>query len=310
MPASDHKGPPNLADFACARCWKQKKKCDRLAPRCGRCTMYGLLQVDVCSRSNQINSQAAVCIYSTHPPKESVFAVRPLETPTQMILSEDGWLPPHQKTYLPPAATPTNHYTLSTNTSSLYHGSKSITCSTSQASCEPWSEEFTTQVHGIFAASGKDAQSICRSYFENFHPWLAFISEQDFWPTFSNARLHPEFSTLLLSMYLITHIPTQVPSSNESLDSVYFTAKSAWTRLQMLREPSIVFIQAGLLLATYESGQASVETSRSTMVACAELGYKMRLDKSIRRKVGEDLCGQNELKLRRRLWWGIVMLER
>jgi len=136
------------------------------------------------------------------------------------------------------------------------------------------------------------------------------MSEADFWRDFSSAGSHPEFSTLLLGMYLLIQLPVQEFSHTETLDPVYSTAKNAWSRLQKYQEPSMVLIQAGLLIATYESGQALREKSRTTMVACAEMGYKMRLHKSLRRNVEDDLCSQNELKVQRRLWWGIMALER
>jgi len=207
----------------------------------------------------------------------------------------------------PPGA---NHSAPSTKSFSAYHGSITSLHIPGQVSHDNWEHNFTSQVHDIFTASGKDAKTICQSYFTEFHPWLSFISEADFWRDFSSAGSHPEFSTLLLSMYLMTHLPEQDFNHMESLDPVYSTAKNAWSCLQKYQEPSIVLIQAGLLIATYESGQALTEKSRTTMVACAEMGYKMRLHKSLRRNVEDDLCGQNELKAQRRLWWGIMGLER
>lgn len=247
-----------------------------------------------------------MCVYSTHPPKESVFTATPLKTPEEITQPEDGWAEAFQNTCVPSAAPQTNQDISNTSPSSVNHGLVRHL----QFSRENWDEKFASHVHGVFTASGKDVETTCRGYFENFHPWLSFISEPDFWRSFSSAGPHPEFSTLLLSMYLITHIPSPGSGYVDTLDPVYSTGKSAWSRLQKVQEPSIVLIQAGLLIATYESGQALAEKSRSTIVACAEMGYKMRLHKSLRRKAEGDLCSQNELKLRRRLWWGIVTLER
>jgi len=244
-----------------------------------------------------------VCVFSTHPPKESVFTVKPIKLP------DESWLAPYQVPCLsldPPAA---NNSTSSTN-SSAYHGSTNSLLIPDQVSHDNWEQNFTSQVQDIFAASGKYAKTICQSYFTEFHPWLSFMSEADFWRDFSSAGSHPEFSTLLLGMYLLIQLPVQEFSHTETLDPVYSTAKNAWSRLQKYQEPSMVLIQAGLLIATYESGQALREKSRTTMVACAEMGYKMRLHKSLRRNVEDDLCSQNELKVQRRLWWGIMALER
>jgi hypothetical protein len=236
-------------------------------------------------KSNVFGSQAAVCIYSTLPPKESAFSVKLLDQPQ------------------------TNHY-ISISPFSVNHGSYPETRFASQFSHSNCDEELASQVYGVFTASGKDIESICRTYFDNFHQWLPFISQHEFWRGFSSSGSQPEFSTLLLGMYLITHVPAQEPNHIDILDPAYFTAKNAWSRLQKNKEPSIVLIQAGLLLATYESGQALAERSRSTMVACAEMGYRMRLHKSLRKTAVGDPCGQIELEKQRRLWWGIVTLER
>jgi hypothetical protein len=200
-----------------------------------------------------------------------------------------------------------NHFVSSVN---VQHDSAPDVRLASHFGRDNWDEEFAAQVHGIFTDSGKDVESICRSYFDNFHQWLPFISQHEFWRGFSSSGSCPEFSTLLLSMYLITHVPSQECNIIDTLDPVYFIAKSAWSRLQKVKEPSIVLIQAGLLIATYENGQALAEKSRSTMAACAEMGYRMRLHKSLRKKAEGDPCGQIELEKQRRLWWGIVTLER
>jgi hypothetical protein len=224
-----------------------------------------------------------VCIYSTHPPKESVLTVEPLDS------------------------SQTSHFASSIN---INHDSAPDVRFASHFGHDNWDEEFAAQAHGIFTDSGKDIESICKSYFDNFHQWLPFISQHEFWRGFSSSGSYPEFSTLLLSMYLITHVPSQESNNVDTLDPVYFFAKRAWSRLQKAKEPSIVLIEAGLLIATYENGQALAEKSRSTMVACAEMGYSMRLHKSLRKKAEGDPCGQIELEKQRRLWWGIVTLER
>jgi hypothetical protein len=247
-----------------------------------------------------------VCVYSTNPPKESVFTVTSLEVPKQVIRPEEGWFEAFQKSCVPLLATQTNRYISNTNHLSKIH----ILARHLQFGREDWDKEFASQVHGVFAASGKDVEATCQSYFENFHPWLSFISEPDFWRSFSSADSRPEFSILLLGMYLITHIPALGSGQVDTLDPVYFISKCAWSRLQKVQEASIVLIQAGLLIATYESGQALAEKSRSTMVACAEMGYEMQLHKSLRRKIEGDLSSQNELILQKRVWWGIVALER
>jgi Fungal specific transcription factor domain len=247
-----------------------------------------------------------MCIYSTHPPKESVFTLKPLR---QAIVPLEPWSSPWcgARSALTP---PQSVHSISTNPSPANHDSTASVRHIELLIGHDWEVEFASQVHSILTASGKNAENICRSYFDDFHPWLCFISQPDFWWGFSSSGTQPEFLTMVLVMYLLTHIPALDPGSTDPIDPVYYTAKSAWSHLQKVKEPSIVLIQAGLLLSTYESGQALEEKSRSTMVACAELGYQMRLHKSLRQTDGGDPREQRELNRRRQLWWGIVTLER
>ena len=248
-----------------------------------------------------------MCVYSDRPPKECIVTTEPIKTsrtPRQLlaggwVVDEKGYVPLHRLNQAnQPALAPSDS------------GSTHLIRLSSQANYETWDEQFASLVSSIITASGRDAESVCRGYFENFHPWIDFISKLDFWLGFSSPASRPEFSTLLLNIYLVMYGTEQESSQADILDPVYSLAKSTWSVLQNVQEPSIVLIQAGLLLATYENCQSLAEASRSTITACAELGYRMELHKSVLRNSELDLYGPNELKQRRRTWWGIVIVER
>lgn len=226
----------------------------------------------------------------------------------QAIAPEEHWRSPWHGAGLT-LTSPNCEQPLRPNPLPANHGPTTSVRLNIQFNGNDWEGEFASQVQGIFTARGSNVKSICASYFEAFHPWLSFIHEPDFWRGYSSAGTDPEYSILLLGMYLLTYIPAQHPHSTGSIDPVYDTAAGAWSHLQKYKEPSIVLIQAGLLLSTYEGGQALETKSRSTMVACAEMGYKMRLHKSLRQKGGNAVT-QQDLERKRRLWWGIMALER
>jgi Fungal specific transcription factor domain len=176
-------------------------------------------------------------------------------------------------------------------------------------------DPFTSQASTLLAANGAngiDIEAVCRRYFQTFHRWLPFICEECFWSYFScsTSGTDSTFSALLLSIYLIASDPVQDNISGEFIESVYSAAKQVWLPLQNTRRPSIVLIQASLLLATFENGQALEETSRLTMSACISMAYAMRLDVSIKRKAMLDLNARDDLNTRRCMWWAIVILER
>lgn len=173
-------------------------------------------------------------------------------------------------------------------------------------------DSYSSRVSDILTTNGIDIEGICRRYFQTFHQWLPFMSEEEFWLHFFSSQpgTDPEFSALLLSIYLIASVPVQDDTEGEFGESVYSVAKGFWSRLQSTAQPSICLIQTGLLLATYENGQALEETSRSSMSACVRMGYLMELHMSVRRNVLFDSDAQVGLNTRRRLWWAIVILER
>jgi hypothetical protein len=243
-------------------------------------------------------------VYSIQPPKESLFVFRDEEP------DEDIAFPatlPSGDSHLQGVSN-TELVALSTTTSGL----SSIA---GQSSCNVSNDSFTSQVATLVASKSIDIEAVCRRYFQTFHRWFSFISAEEFWfYYFSPERgADPEFSALLLSMYLIVCIPTgdRLDSTGQEVEErVYSITRGFWQQRQNASQPSIFLIQAGLLLATYENGQALEETSRSSIDACVRMAYAMRLHITVRQNALFDSDAQVFLDTQRRLWWAIVMLER
>lgn len=244
------------------------------------------------------NRREATCVYSFLPPKENEFTYRVEDSETRQFVPsiEDG-----------------NSHLPSLNTCQVYpiKSNPAIAIQT-QLSHNGSKDAFMSQASTVLNDYSIDIKDICRRYFQTFHRWLSFISEEEFWPYFFSSRssTDPEFTALLLSIYLIASPPTRDSTEEESVEFIYSITKSSWSQLQATSKSSVFLIQAGLLLATYENGQALQEASRSSMNACVTMGHSMKLHLSVKKSIIFDSDSQAGLNTQRRLWWAIVILER
>jgi hypothetical protein len=164
----------------------------------------------------------------------------------------------------------------------------------------------------ISSTLGDDIERQCKLYFRTFHNWVPFINEKDFWQKFysSQRNSNPAFSILAISIYLLVYSPTKTSGEISFVDSAYSTVKACWLWLRNNTEASIIQIQTGLLLATYEHGQTWDEASDASMSVCIKLGYSLGLHRTLRQKVVTGLGDPEAQDTCRRLWWSILIHER
>jgi hypothetical protein len=72
---------------------------------------------------------------------------------------------------------------------------------------------------------------------------------------------------------------------------------------------SIQVLQAGLLLSLYELGHAIYPSAYLSIGACARYAYALGINKDANTQVSKVLT-LVELEENRRVWWGIVILDR
>jgi hypothetical protein len=133
---------------------------------------------------------------------------------------------------------------------------------------------------------------------------------------FFNNLLHPlsprrcELSLLALCMELYcTPVPDGV---DDAATDLYRLAKGFHNDLTAAGIMSIQMLQAGVILAMYELGQAVYPAAFLTVGACVRYGIALGADKLM-----SDLMGGNEQQRSwleaeemRRVWWAILMLDR
>jgi hypothetical protein len=147
------------------------------------------------------------------------------------------------------------------------------------------------------------------TYFETIHIWMPIISKKRFYdhhlqPTF---YFHADVTLLLLSMKLITSmLPEELANPRTP---AYNAAKHFYLEIEASGMMSIQVLQAGLLLSLYELGHAIYPSAYLSIGACARYAYALGINKDANTQVSKVLT-LVELEENRRVWWGIVILDR
>ncbi|KAL3420048.1 fungal specific transcription factor [Phlyctema vagabunda] len=274
--------PPDSQPFACLRCWKQKKKCDKLIPKCSRC-----------ARSK------ASCVYSTSAPTERTGVHVSQQSPT----IENSLLYATIRTPLS-----TSQVILEITYALQRLQSKSI--------AEEWQQQFMqppSSLLGTILVSIRDnIHETCELYLGTMNVWLPLVVEAQFRDQLVKFQTQPEpeVTLLVLSMYLLVHIPVQIDDDSTDTSLLYATLKSLYINLMASTEPSILLIQAGLLIAVYEYGQGFDQKSYQSIGICARMGHLLGLHKTLSRGPPIDIESRAVLETHRHVWWSVVIIER
>jgi hypothetical protein len=152
-----------------------------------------------------------------------------------------------------------------------------------------------------------------QTYFHNFHKTLPIINQESVYSNLENSTSDSHFSTLLLSMFLITQLTPQVnpnQSSNFGERELYPAVKTMYTLLQSTGKVSMELVQAGVLVACYEHCQALHQDAWLSIGACVTMAHLMGLHTVFRNMLPKERNERNILESKRCLWWGIVVIER
>lgn len=253
------------------------------------------------SWANVQTREKALCIYSNQPPKESLFSFIDSKNITTSLAGRNLYSSTtasgsfESKTTLEEPLLDLN--TAVPNTSALQL--KSFTLD----------ETFITRASTILETDDVNISSLCVTYLKTLHTWFPIISSTDLLAR--ACRIAPDIQNaiLFLSIYLHTDYPDPTSDGGACLASVYGLVKGAWSHFQVSRGYTIPLIQAGLLIAMYEDGQLLEEVSHSTIVTCANMGYSLGLQNSLHHDIAVG-SPESALETQRRVWWGIIILER
>lgn len=140
-------------------------------------------------------------------------------------------------------------------------------------------------------------------YFSTIHLWLPVVSESLFYERLPNTFTKPraDVSLLSLSMAIITTIPTE--KGLESMSSLYTLVKGSIAIIEAANLNTPEVVQARLLVSLFETGHA-LPAAYISLAGTARAAAAIKINETI-----NDPCSPSSEESRR-LWWGIVMLDR
>jgi hypothetical protein len=164
----------------------------------------------------------------------------------------------------------------------------------------------------VMTRYGDDITSVSERYFRVTEKWLPIIDKREFLIRLGHCQTSPNapFSTLVMSICLYAQSSSGVLGRNGRVESLYYTTKCFYSLLQSNGRVSLDLLQAGLLIAAYEHCQALYEASALSIGICARMGYALGLHRTIQLGTGSENMLKRDLDERRRVWWGLFILER
>lgn len=165
---------------------------------------------------------------------------------------------------------------------------------------------------GALASLGSSGElrALVERYFATTHLYFPIVSKIRLYQHLANPAHEPgaDIALLFLAMKLAsTPLPVGVAPQQAQ---VYTDVKSFFTYVEAQNGFSIQLIQAALLIALYELGHAVYPAAYLTIGHCARLGYAMGIHE---RGVPQMLARPQtwtEQEERRRVWWGVIVLDR
>ena len=164
---------------------------------------------------------------------------------------------------------------------------------------------------GALTALGNSAElrEMIEYYFSTVHSYFPIISKIRLYQHLSNPLHEPgaDIALLFLAMKLAC---SEIPEGSPPQTQIYQDVKSFYNYVEAQNGFSIQMIQALLLIALYEMGNCIYPAAYLSVGNSARLGQAMGLHD---RKVPQMLPRCNtwtEQEERRRVWWGVVIMDR
>ncbi len=143
---------------------------------------------------------------------------------------------------------------------------------------------------------------------------MPVVSKQEYFAHLLNplAGRRTELTLLTLCMQLCCTAAVGHDEDRLDVADLYQTAKRFHFELETSGALSIYVLQAAVLTAVYEVGQAIYPAAYLTAGACARYGLALGVDKICLNQTGSDAGSFSwvQIEERRRVWWAILMLDR
>ena len=247
------------------------------------------------------------CVYSSQPPTDRADSLRSRVSEAVPLYTLPERANGAEKPCTPPQ-TPLSSALFST-TSQVSAGQKLLPVVEIRRAFD---DLLSAQFHDAFNALRYELKATCNNYLDTINTSLPLVIDTELRTHLSNLDQITDTETrlLLLSIYLVTKMPVQFPDGGTDIGSLYAVIKPFYADFNFTRRISIPVIQAGLLIAVYEQGQALDDAAYLTIGACARMGQAIGLHKSLQEDLPSDPCARDLLQTRKHVWWILICLDR
>lgn len=146
-------------------------------------------------------------------------------------------------------------------------------------------------------------------YFVTVHTYFPIVSKIRLYQHLANPLHEPgsDMALLFLAMKLAC---SEIPEGMQPQTQLYHDVKSLYNFVESQNGFSIQMIQALLLIALYEMGHAIYPAAYLTIGNSARVGHAMGLHAKDVPQILARPTTVTEQEERRRVWWGVVILDR
>lgn len=143
--------------------------------------------------------------------------------------------------------------------------------------------------------------------------WMPIISRKSYFNAVLNPLSPLRRPTSLLALCIKLCCLEVRENGDEERTSLYRLTKKFYSEVESTEGLCIQVLQAGILIAIFEIGDAIYPGAYLTVGACARYGVALGLDKINRDRMGGDhnrAVSWMEIEEKRRAWWGVLILDR
>lgn len=303
--SSGEEAPANYARFACDPCRKGKRRCDRTLPRCALCARKGAQCVYLSRRkSRQIRSEGRSATPNTLSSSSA--------NVSRLDSQYDHRIPQSTPIVTPVTpVTPTTSNETATATAIYFIAPQIFR----QAQLElPRIHPSIPADISPFEKDPSRIRNIAYTFFDSIHWWMPLISKKGFFAHLLNplAQRRSELSLLIICMQLYCARDLNPGTGALDVTVLYHNAKRLHFEMEAAGVLSLRVLQAGILIALYEFGQAIYPAAYLTVGACARYGTAIGVN-NLREESQSDYGSprsMSEVDERRRAWWTILFLDR
>lgn len=327
--------PPATGDrrarISCFNCRLGKRRCDKALPVCTLCARKQI----VCTYPSKRGEKATVSVDGTWSEPEEPPAGHGLETGESAALSGSGTRPQSrtQSRNSPSAPVPVP------SISSWIRGANPLLVSSTAAAVSFLAPRVFRQAKlelprpglpvpaevAAYVGDAEQVRDVARRFFATTHKWIPFISKHRLVPALLNplSQRRCELTLLHLCMRLSITPPPRGEQHGTNVNPLYRLAKHFFFEAECVGIMSVQILQAAVLLAVYEIGQALYPAAYLTVGWCARYGVALGADRLLRdlngdsfggvAGVGEGAQGRMswlEVEEMRRTWWVVLIMDR